>query len=140
MTDIWIVPTLPNTKETNMSKILIVDDNASVCHLLECFLQEMDHDIIVSHSGEDALEKVKSLKPDIMLLDIKMEGIGGMEVLKRVRLFDKDIGIIMISALIDEATCKEALENGADEYITKPFDYEHLNECILVDLIMRSKG
>ena len=122
-----------------MSKILIVEDNVNASYLLKSFLEEMDHEVIVSHSGMDALEKVKSLKPDIMLLDIIMVGMDGMEVLRRVRLFDKNIGIIMVSALIDEALCKKALENGADEYITKPFDYKHLNECILVDLIMRNK-
>ncbi len=94
----------------------------------------------ISHSGKEALEIVKSLKPDIMLLDIVMEEIGGMEVLRRVRQIDENIGIIMVSALMDEVFCKKALENGADEYITKPFDYEHLNECILVDLIMRNKN
>ena len=123
-----------------MGKILIVDDNVNACFLLKSFLEEMDHDVIVSNSGADALEKVRTLKPDIMLLDIIMEGMGGMEVLRRVRLFDKHIGIIMVSALIDDAFSKKALENGADEYITKPFDYKHLNECILVDLIMRNKG
>ena len=122
-----------------MSKILIVDDNVNVCCLLKSFLEEMDHEVIVSHSGMNALEKVESLKPDIMLLDIIMEGIGGMEVLRRVRRFDKNIGIIMVSALIDEAFAKKALQYGADEYITKPFDYKHLNECILVGLIMRNK-
>ena len=122
-----------------MSKILIVDDNVDACFLLKSFLEEMEHDIITSHSGEDALEKVKSLKPDIMLLDIIMKGINGMEILRRVRLFDKRIGIIMVSAVMDEGICKETLEKGADEYITKPIDLEHLNECILVDLIMRSK-
>jgi len=99
-----------------MSKILIVDDNVDACLLLMSYLEEMDHDIIISHSGADALEKVISLKPDVMLLDIIMEGIGGIEVLRRVRLFDKSIGNMMVSALIDEATCKEAMENGADEY------------------------
>ncbi len=123
-----------------MAKILIVDDNKNIAFLLRSFLEEIDYDVIVSNNGMDALEKVKSLKPDIMLLDIIMEGIGGMEVLRRVRQFDKNIGIIMVSALIDEAVCKKALENGADEYITKPFDYKHLNECILVDLIMRNKN
>ncbi len=129
----------PNTKDKNMSKILIVDDSVDACFLLKSFLEEMDHDIIVSHSGEDAVEKVKSLKPDIMLLDIIMEGISGIEVLKRVRLFDKGIGIIMVTALIDEETCKEALENGADEYLTKPIDYYHLHKRILGDLLMRDK-
>ncbi len=122
-----------------MSKILIVDNDDSACFLLKSFLEDMDYDVIVSHSGVDALEIVKTLKPDIMLLDIIMEGIDGMEVLRRVRQFDKSIGIIMVSSLIDEAICKEALGNGADEYITKPFDYKHLNECILVGLIMRNK-
>jgi len=105
-----------------MSKILIVDDNVDACLLLMSYLEEMDHDIIISHSGADALEKVINLKPDVMLLDIIMEGIGGIEVLRRVRLFDKSIGNMMVSALIDEATCKEAMENGADEYLTKPID------------------
>jgi DNA-binding response OmpR family regulator len=123
-----------------MSKILIVDDNVDACFLLKSFLEEMDYDIIVSHSGADALEKVKDLKPDVMLLDIIMEGIGGIEVLKRVRLFNKNIGIIMVTALVDEATCKEALESGADKYLTKPIDYYHLHKCILVDLITRNKG
>jgi Response regulator containing CheY-like receiver, AAA-type ATPase, and DNA-binding domains len=122
-----------------MSKILIVDDNVNACFLLKSFLEEMDHDVTMSYCGADALEKVKNLKPDIMLLDIIMKGMGGMEVLRQVRLFDKNIGIIMVSGLIDEAFCKKAYENGADEYITKPFDYKHLNECILVDLIMRNK-
>ena len=122
-----------------MSKILIVDDNVNACFLLKSFLEEKGHDIIVSHSGMDALEKANNLKPDIMLLDLIMEGIDGMEVLRRVRLFDKSIGIIIVSAVMDEAIGKEALEKGADEYITKPIDFDHLNECILVDLVMRKK-
>ena len=122
-----------------MSKILIVDDDDNACTLLRSFLEEMDHDVIVSHNGTDALEKVSSQKPDIMLLDLVMRGIDGMEVLRRVRLFDKRIGIIMVSAVMNEQICQEALEKGADEFITKPVDYDHLNECILVDLTMRKK-
>lgn len=122
-----------------MSKILIVDDNVSLSFLLKSFLEEKHYDVIVAHSGMDALEKIKTLKPDIMLLDIMMEGIGGMEVLKRTRQFNNNIGIIMVSALIDDALHKKALEDGADEFIIKPIDYNHLHECILVDLIMRNK-
>ena len=97
-----------------MSKILIVDDNANVCYLLKSYLEEMDYEVIVSQSGMDALEKVKELKPDIMILDVIMEEISGMEVLRRVRLFDKSIGIIMISALIDEARELMPPENFAE--------------------------
>ena len=62
-----------------------------------------------------------------------------MEILRRVKLSNKNIGIIMVSGVSDEKICNEALDKGADEYITKPIDFKHLNECILVDLIMRNK-
>ena len=116
-----------------MSKILIVDDNANLSGLLKSFLEEKNYNVIVSHSGMDALEKVKNLKPDILLLDMIMDGMGGIEVLKRVRMFDKNIAIIMVTALLGKATCEEALKNGADRYITKPVDYFHLNKCILFE-------
>ena len=116
-----------------MSKILIVDDNINACYLLKSFLEEMDHDVIVSHNGADALEKVQSLNFEILLLDIIMEGMSGIEVLRRIRVFNKDITIIMVSALIDKATYEEAMKNGADRYITKPVDFFHLNKCILVE-------
>ncbi len=122
-----------------MSKILIVDDDANACILLKSFLEEMSHDVIVSYNGEDALEKVKNLNPDIMLLDINMPGIDGMEVLRRVRQFNDKIGIIMVTGIKDESEAKEAIKKGADDYITKPVDYDHLNECILVDLALRNK-
>ena len=123
-----------------MSKILIVDDNVNTCFLVKSFLEAMGHDVIVSHYGIDAMEKVKNLKPNIMLLDMIIEGgMGGMEILRRVRQFDNKICIIMISALIDEVYRKKTLENGANEYITKPFDYDHLNECIRNNTIMRNR-
>ncbi|MBT3879893.1 MAG: response regulator [Candidatus Scalindua sp.] len=122
-----------------MAKILIVDDNKNIAFLLKSFLEEIDYDVIVSHNGIDALEKVKSLKPDIMILDLLMEGIDGMEVLRRIRLFNKSIGIIVVSAVVNEDIAKEALAKGADEYITKPIDYNYLSESILFDLVMRKK-
>ena len=123
-----------------MSKILIVDDDKNACFLLKTFLDKLGYDVSVSHSGMDAVRKVKQIKPDIMLLDLIMDGINGMEVLGSVRLFNNSIGIIMVTAVMDEGIGKEALEKGADEYITKPIDFEHLSECILVDLILKKKG
>ena len=128
-----------NPKEKIVAKILIVDDNKNIAFLLKSFLEEIDYDVIVSHNGIDALEKVKSLKPDIMILDLLMEGIDGMEVLRRIRLFNKSIGIIVVSAVVNEDIAKEALAKGADEYITKPIDYNYLSDSILFDLVMRKK-
>ncbi|MBC8552586.1 MAG: response regulator, partial [Candidatus Brocadiales bacterium] len=65
------------------------------------------------NNGKDAIEKVKNEKPDVMVLDVKMPGMDGIEVLQRVRTFDKGIGIIMVTAVKEEETVKEALKLGA---------------------------
>lgn len=122
-----------------MSKILVVDDEVKTCEYLKEFLEIKGYDVIVSNNGGDALEKVKTKKPDIILLDIRMPGMDGMEVLKRVREFDKGVGIIMLTAVKEEDIGKKALKSGADEYVTKPVDLNHLAECVLVSLIMRAK-
>jgi len=103
------------------------------------FLEMKNYDVITSNSGEDAIEKVKSEKPDAMLLNIRMPGMEGTEVLKRIREFDKNIVIIMVTAVKEEQVGKEALKAGADEYITKPIDFNYLEITLLVDLIMRKK-
>ncbi len=122
-----------------MSSILIVDDEVWACDPIKRFLEDRGYDVITSYNGEDALVKVKKLKPNIMLLDINMPGIDGMEVLRRVRQFDEKIGIIMVTAVIDEGMAKNALKKGADEYITKPINLDYLETSVLVDLIMRKK-
>ncbi len=122
-----------------MSTILVVDDEVWACDPIKRFLEERGYDVFTSYSGEDALEKVKNLKFDIMLLDITMPGIDGMEVLRRVRQFDEKIGIIMVTAVIDEGIAKDALKKGADGYITKPIDLNYLETSVLIDLIMKKK-
>ncbi|MBC8554434.1 MAG: response regulator [Candidatus Brocadiales bacterium] len=122
-----------------MSKILVVDDEVKACELLKRFLEMKGYEVITSNNGEDAIEKVKNENPDAMLLDIRMPGMEGTEVLRRVREFDKDVGIIMVTAVKEEAIGKEAIEAGADEYITKPIDFNYLDTTILVGLVMRKK-
>ncbi len=122
-----------------MSKILVVDDEVKACKLLKRFLELNSYEVIISNNGEDAIEKVKNEKPDAMLLDIRMPGMEGTEVLKRVREFDRDIGIIMVTAVKDDSVGKAVLRSGADEYITKPIDFNYLETSILVDLVMRGK-
>ena len=122
-----------------MSKILVVDDEVKACELLKRFLEMKGYDVIMANNGEDAIAKAKSEKPDAILLDIRMPGMEGTEVLKRIREFDKDIGIVMVTAVKEEQVGKEALKAGADEYITKPIDFDYLDTTLLVDLVMRKK-
>ncbi len=126
--------TIPGMEKT-VSKVLIIDDDPNICTQLKRFLEEMNHSVLVSHGETEALEKIKDMKPDIIILDLIMGGIGGMEVLKQVRQFDKRVSIITMSALTNESICTESLDTGADMYITKPVDYYHLTTNILPHLI-----
>jgi DNA-binding response OmpR family regulator len=122
-----------------MSRVLVVDDSESVCDLFRDFLESKGYDVLLSRTGEDALAKVRDLKPDVMLLDIGLPGVDGMEVLRRVRKFDEEISIIMITGVNDENMGRDALKKGADDYLTKSINFDYLEMCLLVDLTMRKK-
>lgn len=122
-----------------MRKILVVDDEVKECELLRRFFEKKGYTVITSKNGMDAIEKVQNESPDVMLLDIRMPGMDGVEVLKCVREFNKKIGIIMVTAVMDEDIAKNTMKLGADEYITKPIDLAYLETHVLVNLIMREK-
>ncbi|ODS30951.1 MAG: response regulator [Candidatus Scalindua rubra] len=113
-----------------MSKILVVDDEVKACELLKRFLKTKEYDVITSNSGEDAIEKVKNEKPDVILLDVRMPGMDGIEVLKQLRELAPLLPVILVTAYgkIDNAV--QAVKLGAYDYLTKPLD----NEKIMVTL------
>ncbi len=113
-----------------MSKILVVDDEVKECELLERFLKRKCHEVFTSCSGMHALENVRSKKPDIILLDINMPEMDGIEVLRRIREFDKDVCIIMVTVVNEKSVAMEAINAGADEYVTKPVDLNNLEKVI----------
>ncbi len=113
-----------------MSKIMVVDDEVKECELLERFLERKGYEVITFYNGKKALERVKYEKPDVILLDIKMPGMDGIEVLRNIREFDKEVGVIIVTALNDEATGIEATRLGANDYVTKPVDLDHLESSI----------
>ena len=73
-----------------MAKILVVDDEVKICELLQRFFEKKGYTVITANSGMDAIEKVQNESPDVMLLDIRMPGMDGVEVLKCVREFNKN--------------------------------------------------
>lgn len=104
------------------SKILVVDDEYANVFLLRKLL-ESEYTVEVSNSGTDALELVKEFKPDLILLDIMMPGISGIEVCKTLKETPdhKDIPVIMVTAKTNEESIEEGLDSGAVDYIKKPF-------------------
>ena len=120
------------------TKILIVDDELVMRESLAGWLERDGHTIETAESGEEALEKLKATRFDILLVDIKMEGISGLEVLKRVKSDDPDVEIVMITAYGSIATAIEAIKNGAYDYLLKPFDPNELG--ILIEKIIEHQA
>jgi DNA-binding response OmpR family regulator len=105
-------------------KILVVDDEPDVASLLTLLLKAQGYEVISAGDGQEALEKARKEKPDLILLDIMLPKMDGYRV-ARVLKFDENyshIPIIMLTAKIQEKDRKTGLEMGADDYVTKPFD------------------
>jgi two-component system, OmpR family, alkaline phosphatase synthesis response regulator PhoP len=104
-----------------MKKILVVDDEQSIVTLLEYNLKQAGYDVITALDGEDALRKTLSEHPDLIVLDLMLPILDGIEVCKELRQRKKMTPILMLTAKDDEFDKVLGLELGADDYMTKPF-------------------
>jgi len=105
--------------------ILVVDDEEMVRNLPQRTLQEADYDVITAANGQEALDKVSQFNISLVLLDIKMPGLDGFQVLDRIRQHS-DIPVIMLTAVKEVTTVRDSLNIGADDYVTKPFSKKEL--------------
>jgi len=112
-----------------MLKLLVVDDERDICDFVKSFFEERDFEVIMAYDGREALKKTEEEDPDIILLDIRMPVMDGMEALRELQ--GKNKKIIMITAIEDEEKAKEAKTCGAAEYITKPLMLEQLERTVL---------
>ncbi len=115
-------------------KILIVDDEAAVIAFLKRFLESKGYDVYTAVDGESAIKMVQKYSPDVVLLDIIMPGIGGIEALKEIKKNDPSVTVVMATAVSDEELARRALELGAYDYITKPFNFNYLEDVLMVKL------
>ncbi|MBW1996508.1 MAG: sigma-54-dependent Fis family transcriptional regulator [Deltaproteobacteria bacterium] len=120
------------------AKILIVDDELIIRKSLADWLARDGHQVETAVSGEEALERCKDTRFDILLVDIKMEGMSGLELLKQVRGNDPDIAVVMITAYGSIASAIEAMKNGAYDYLLKPFDPNELG--VLIEKIIQHQA
>lgn len=117
------------------AKILIVDDEMIMRESLSGWLERDGHSVQTAGSGEEALAKCRENRFDILLVDIKMEGMSGLEVLRRIKEGDSDVAVVMITAYGSIATAIEAMKNGAADYMLKPFDPNELG--VLIEKIIQ---
>jgi two-component system response regulator (stage 0 sporulation protein F) len=119
-----------------MAKLLIVDDETDVREFAANFFRKRKIKVVTAASGDEALSIVEKEKPDLVLLDIKMAGIDGIETLKRIKQLDKDTKVIMVTGkkLEDNASYDKCNELGALDYIHKPLELDELERVVLKQL------
>lgn len=113
-------------------KILIADDEEDVKVIVQLFLEAKGYEIITAYDGLDALEKIKSEKPDLILLDIMMPVIDGFEVCSRIKADPEtaSIPVVMLSASAHSESKQRGFDAGAVDYIIKPFVPENLESIV----------
>lgn len=104
-----------------MKKIIVVDDEMSIATLLEYNLSQAGYDVLVAADGHTAIKMAEEEQPDLMILDLMLPGVDGLDVCRHIRQKQWMIPIIMLTAKDDEFDKVLGLELGADDYITKPF-------------------
>lgn len=115
---------------SKQATILVVDDERSVVDLISEDLAEEGYSCAAAFTGEKALERLSANNYDAMLLDLKLPGMSGMDVLKEAKATCPETAVIVVTAAGDAQTAVEAMKIGAVDYITKPFELERVNSSV----------
>jgi DNA-binding response OmpR family regulator len=115
-------------------KILVVDDEPEVGQLMEHFLTERGYEVRITENGRLALTALDTFTPDVVLLDMHMPEMDGLETLKRLAARSPSLPVIMITVNEDIETTARLLEFGAADYVPKPFNLEYLEQAINIQL------
>ena len=108
------------------SRVLVVDDDPTVSDVVRRYLERAEYEVVLAADGQGALDAVHAQRPDLVVLDLMLPGIDGLEVCRRLRRDDPELPVVMLTALGDEADRVVGLSLGADDYVTKPFSPREL--------------
>ena len=109
-----------------MTRILVVDDEAEIRSLLGAVLQSKGYEVVTADDGAAALQQIQREHPAVVLMDLSMPRMGGMDALPEIKRLDPEVPVIICTAHTDLATAVRAMKLGAYDYLTKPFDVELL--------------
>ena len=122
-----------------MKRILVVDDKAMFRGALVAFLSTKGYEIAEAKDGPIALELFDSFDPDMVLLDIYMPEMNGIDVLKKIKERKPDADVIMLTAVNEKSIGEEAMKIGALDFIAKPFDFDQLETSLSVHFLLQSE-
>jgi DNA-binding NtrC family response regulator len=114
-----------------MIKLLLVDDERGITDLLSEFFSSRGFSTRSANNGDDALDAIKSERPDIVFLDINMDGMGGLETLEMIKSIDPKIKVVMLTMHDAKEIVERAMELGADEYVVKPLKVGYLEKVVI---------
>jgi putative two-component system response regulator len=123
-----------------VTRILIVDDEETIRLALRKFLRSRGYEVEIAGSGEQALELLDKSSFALMLCDVRMPGMTGVQVVPEARARDEDLAIIMLTAVNDAATATEVLSSGASDYLMKPVELADLHQAVDRALRKRAEG
>src|SRR5437762_10334871 len=121
-----------------MARVLVVDDDVTVREVVVTYLRAAGYDVGEAADGESALAGLRDERADLVVLDLMLPGIDGLEVCRRIRAKGGDVPVIMLTALGSETDRVVGLERGADDYVTKPFSPREL--VLRVEALLRRVG
>jgi two-component system nitrogen regulation response regulator GlnG len=114
-----------------MDKVLLIDDEADVQYSFHRIFDQPDIELTTANSGEEGLKVLPRIKPDLVIMDVRMGGMNGLETLRRLRQIDAKQMVIMMTAYGTTQTAIEAMKLGAYDYLLKPFDVPRLKQIVL---------
>ncbi len=126
-----------NSQQAEPEKILVVDDEKSMREFLEIMLQKDGYQVSCAEGGEEALEALRREKFDLLITDIRMKPIDGLEVLRQCKTISPSTAVIIISAYASAETAVVAMKEGAYDYLPKPFKIDEMRTAITNALLSR---
>ena len=118
-------------KKKGQKTVLIVDDSSSLRNILKKILENLNYEVCgMADNGISAITKYKELKPDIVMVDMIMPQLGGLECLRLLRQVDPSVAVIMVSSVSSQETVISCLKEGAKHYILKPYDEAKIKQVM----------
>ena len=113
-----------------IARVLVVDDEPSVVDVFREFLAAQGYELTVAASGEQAVKLIPTLRPDIILTDINLPGLSGLEVMRFAKSVDAEVAVIVVTGYASASSAIDALRQGAYDYVTKPFDLDDVHQIV----------